>query len=117
MRQTSPDIVHAQLFWFIVELNFVLKAVGNKTRVNEQYIINGENIEFRFTSTFKNATLKFALGEEIDEVTIDGRKCKVGEIKTLLLDCLYSYIFIKNLFNGLIPQFICHETMSLTVTF
>lgn len=56
----------------------ILRAVGNKLTVTEEYAINRDQIEFKFLSTFKNATLKFKLGEEINETTIDGRKMKVG---------------------------------------
>lgn len=39
-------------------------------KVEEDWVLN-------ITSTFKNASLTFKIGEEFDEVTMDGRRCKV----------------------------------------
>lgn len=49
---------------------------GNVTST-VQLVKEGENTySFNTVSTFKNQTLKFTLGEEFDEETMDGRKIK-----------------------------------------
>nr|XP_022340035.1 fatty acid-binding protein homolog 5-like isoform X2 [Crassostrea virginica] len=57
-------------------INFVLRKVGNSITSYEEMKQNGDQWELNITSTFKNAHLKFKLGEEFDETTLDGRKCK-----------------------------------------
>lgn len=57
-------------------INFVLRKVGNSITSYEEIKQNGDDWELNITSTFKNAHLKFKLGEEFDETTLDGRKCK-----------------------------------------
>ncbi|KAK3085761.1 hypothetical protein FSP39_008301 [Pinctada imbricata] len=57
-------------------VNFVLRKVGNTITSYEEIIQDGDNWELKITSTFKNAHLKFKLGEEFDETTMDGRQCK-----------------------------------------
>lgn len=60
-----------------VDVNFVLRKVGKATKANEEWSIEGNMITLKITSTFKNKTLTFELGQEIDEETMDGRKVKV----------------------------------------
>lgn len=57
-------------------INFVLRKVGNSITSYEEIKQDGDDWELNITSTFKNAHLKFKLGEEFDETTLDGRKCK-----------------------------------------
>ncbi|ESO83054.1 hypothetical protein LOTGIDRAFT_223001 [Lottia gigantea] len=57
-------------------VNVILRKVGNSITNYEEIRVDGDNWEIYITSTFKNQTLKFKLGEEIDETTMDGRKCK-----------------------------------------
>jgi fatty acid-binding protein 3 len=58
-------------------VNFVLRKVGNTITSYEEIIQTGDVWEIKMTSTFKNVYLKFKLGEEFDDVTLDGRKVKV----------------------------------------
>ena len=75
----------------LLGINFVLRKVGNSITSYEEMKQNGDQWELNITSTFKNAHLKFKLGEEFDETTLDGRKCKVS--RTLSMDCFSSLIF------------------------
>lgn len=70
-------IVPVILIWIVSGINFVLRKVGNSITSYEEIKQNGDDWELNITSTFKNAHLKFKLGEEFDETTLDGRKCKV----------------------------------------
>lgn len=69
------------LIWIFLGINFVLRKVGNSITSYEEIKQDGDNWELNITSTFKNAHLKFKLGEEFDETTLDGRKCKVSKEK------------------------------------
>lgn len=69
------------LIWIFLGINFVLRKVGNSITSYEEIKQDGDNWELNITSTFKNAHLKFKLGEEFDETTLDGRKCKVSKGK------------------------------------
>ncbi|XP_055955349.1 fatty acid-binding protein homolog 5 isoform X1 [Patella vulgata] len=57
-------------------VSYVLRKVGNSITSYEEIRQNGDEWEILVTSTFKNQTLKFKLGEEFDENTIDGRHVK-----------------------------------------
>nr|KAG5691357.1 hypothetical protein BaRGS_033406 [Batillaria attramentaria] len=59
-------------------VNFVLRKVGNSITSYEQWSKNGDEWSLHITSTFKSKLLKFKLGEEFDEETMDGRKVKVS---------------------------------------
>ncbi|OPL21494.1 fatty protein acid binding, partial [Mytilus galloprovincialis] len=59
-----------------VGVNIILRKVGNSITSCEEIKQTDELWELLITSTFKNAHLKFKLGEEFDETTLDGRKCK-----------------------------------------
>lgn len=74
-------IVPVILIWIFSGINFVLRKVGNSITSYEEIKQNGDDWELNITSTFKNAHLKFKLGEEFDETTLDGRKCKVSNEK------------------------------------
>lgn len=75
--QNMLFIVPVILIWIVSGINFVLRKVGNSITSYEEIKQNGDDWELNITSTFKNAHLKFKLGEEFDETTLDGRKCKV----------------------------------------
>lgn len=57
-------------------VNIILRKVGNSITSCEEIKQTDDLWELLITSTFKNAHLKFKLGEEFDETTLDGRKCK-----------------------------------------
>lgn len=61
-------------------VNFVLRKVGNSVTSYEEIKQTGDQWELLITSTFRNAHLTFKLGEEFDETSMDGRKCKVIQI-------------------------------------
>lgn len=61
-------------------VNMILRKVGNSITSYEEIKHTDDSWELLITSTFKNAHLKFKLGDEFDETTLDGRKCKVHNI-------------------------------------
>jgi hypothetical protein len=66
-------------------VNFALRQVGKRVSSYEEIKeVDGE-WTLDITSTFKNAHLKFKLGEEFDEKTMDGRDVKV---------CNYFFSFL-----------------------
>jgi len=73
---TEDSVENFDNFMKALDVNFVLRKVGNNTKANEEWIVDGDKITVKFTSTFKNKTLEFTLGNEIDEETMDGRKVK-----------------------------------------
>lgn len=50
--------------------------VGHRTTPTIFLIKNGDDYEFHTESTFKNTIIKFKLGQEFEEETIDGRNVK-----------------------------------------
>lgn len=62
---------------YCVGVNFVLRKAGNSVTSYEEIKQTGDQWELHMTSTFRNAHLTFKLGEEFDETSLDGRKCKV----------------------------------------
>ena len=63
---------------FMKELgvNFVLRKLGNATKPNVTFTVNGDEWTFVTSSAVKTQTLKFKLDQEMDEETLDGRKVK-----------------------------------------
>ncbi|XP_041375328.1 sodium/calcium exchanger regulatory protein 1-like [Gigantopelta aegis] len=57
-------------------VGFVLRKVGNNITTYEEITQDGDTWELHITSTFKSSHLKFQLGVEFDEVTMDGRNVK-----------------------------------------
>lgn len=54
----------------------VLRKMGNTVSPTVHLEKNGDEYSYHTVSTFKTTVLKFKLGEEIDEETLDGRKVK-----------------------------------------
>lgn len=54
----------------------VLRKLGNSINPTVELVKEGDEYTFNTMSTFKNTTIKFKLGEEFDEETVDGRKVK-----------------------------------------
>ncbi len=57
-------------------VGFVLRKLGSTTKPNVKFVQNGDEWTFTTSSAIKTATLKFKIGEEFDEETMDGRKVK-----------------------------------------
>lgn len=57
-------------------VGFVTRKIGNNIYPTVELIKNGEEYTLNTTSTFKDTTIKFKLGEEFDEETVDGRNVK-----------------------------------------
>lgn len=57
-------------------VGFVMRKMGNTVSPTVELIKDGDEYTFNTTSTFKNTTIKFKVGEEFDEETVDGRKVK-----------------------------------------
>lgn len=54
----------------------VLRKMGNSISPTVDLVKTGDDFAFNTVSTFKSTTIKFRLGEEFDEETLDGRKVK-----------------------------------------
>jgi len=54
----------------------VLRKMGNSVNPTVELVKEGDLYTFNTVSTFKNSQIKFKLGEEFEEETIDGRKVK-----------------------------------------
>lgn len=54
----------------------VLRKMGNSVSPTVYLEKNGDEYSFHTVSTFKSTVIKFKLGEEFDEETLDGRKVK-----------------------------------------
>ena len=54
----------------------VLRKMGNSITPTVDLVKTGDDYAFNTVSTFKSSTIKFKLGEEFDEETLDGRKVK-----------------------------------------
>lgn len=80
-------------------------AAASKPHVEIQQ--NGEHFHIKTSTSLRTTEIDFTIGEEFDEETVDGRKCKVtvGErrpISSLLLlssDCCYlnNPLFLQSL--------------------
>merc|ERR1711916_273716 len=71
-----------------IGVGLALRTIGNKTKPSQEIIVDGNNYTIKTISTFKNTEIKFTLGQEFDEKTIDGRNVKTtptmdGNIITL----------------------------------
>ncbi|KAG5673443.1 hypothetical protein PVAND_003489 [Polypedilum vanderplanki] len=60
-------------------VGFFLRKIGNNTTPTIWLEKKGDWYEFHTESTFKTTILRFKLGEEFDEETLDGR-----EVKTIM---------------------------------
>lgn len=54
----------------------VLRKMGNTVSPTVDLVKDGDEYTFNTVSTFKSTSIKFKLGEEFDEETLDGRKVK-----------------------------------------
>ncbi|XP_053693807.1 probable fatty acid-binding protein [Sabethes cyaneus] len=57
-------------------VGMVLRKLGNSISPTVELLKEGDEYTFNTLSTFKNTTIKFKLGEEFEEETVDGRKVK-----------------------------------------
>lgn len=58
----------------ILGVGFVLRKMGNSVTPTVFLTKNGDDYEFHTVSTFKTSVLKFKLGVEGEQDTLDGRK-------------------------------------------
>jgi hypothetical protein len=54
-----------------------LRKLGNTTKAVTTFTEKDGVYTFTVSSAIKNQVIIFKLGEEVDEETLDGRKCKV----------------------------------------
>ncbi|ETN83898.1 hypothetical protein RB195_006971 [Necator americanus] len=66
-----------------VGVGLITRTAAAHLKVNLEVKKEGDKWIFQQTSTFKNSTLEFKLGEEFEETTPDGRKFKA---KIVLVD-------------------------------
>lgn len=57
-------------------VGMVLRKMGNSVSPTVYLEKNGDEYSFHTVSTFKSTVIKFKLGEEFEEETLDGRKVK-----------------------------------------
>lgn len=57
-------------------VGLIMRKMGNSISPTVELKKEGDEYTFNTTSTFKNTTIKFKVGEEFDEETVDGRKVK-----------------------------------------
>ena len=63
-------------------VSYLLRKVGNNITTYEDIKQDGDTWQLHITSTFRSSHLKFKLGVQFDEVTMDGRAVKVGSLLT-----------------------------------
>lgn len=56
----------------------VLRKMASTATPTTEISQDGDSWNIKTMTTFKTTEIKFKLGEEFDEVTADGRKCKVN---------------------------------------
>lgn len=59
-----------------IGVGLVLRKMGNTVSPTVELTKEGDEYTFHTVSTFKSTAIKFKLGEEFDEETLDGRKVK-----------------------------------------
>lgn len=64
------------LFFVILGVGLVLRKMGNSVSPTVYLEKNGDEFSFHTVSTFKSTVIKFKLGQEFEEETLDGRKVK-----------------------------------------
>lgn len=64
------------MFCLFAGVGMVLRKMGNTVSPTVELVKNGDEFTFNTVSTFKSTAIKFKLGEEFDEETLDGRKVK-----------------------------------------
>ena len=57
-------------------VGFVLRKMGGALKPNVRFEKNGDEWTFTTISTLKTTVIKFKVGEEFEEETIDGRKVR-----------------------------------------
>ncbi|XP_067945725.1 uncharacterized protein [Watersipora subatra] len=72
-KWTEVSVENFEGFMVAIGCNEELMEKGRKTKANEEWIVDGDDITLKVTSTFRDKTLHFKLGEEVDETTIDRR--------------------------------------------
>lgn len=60
----------------IIGVGLVLRKMGNTVSPTLELTKEGDEYTLHTVSTFKSTAIKFKLGEEFDEETLDGRKVK-----------------------------------------
>lgn len=63
----------------VAGVGFATRQIGKRTTSWEDIKQEGDTWSLDITSTFKNSSLKFKLGEEFNETTLDGRQVKVRD--------------------------------------
>ena len=73
----SISINNLQMCFFDLGVNIALRKMGALVSSTSEITEEGGKIRINTQSTFKSANVLFPLGEEMEEHTMDGRKCKV----------------------------------------
>ena len=70
------SIINKCSLFIILGVGMVLRKMGNSISPTVDLVKNGDEFTFNTVSTFKTTAIKFKLGEEFEEETLDGRKVK-----------------------------------------
>lgn len=70
-------------------VNFILRKLGNTTKPNIKFEVDGDQWTFTTSSSLKTHVVKFELNKEFEEETLDGRK--VRSIYTIENDKLINH--------------------------
>ncbi len=65
--------------YYSVGCGFPLRKIANQQKPTVVFEIEGDRWTMTSITTFKTGVSSFVLGEEVDEVTPDGRKMKVSK--------------------------------------
>ena len=60
----------------VLGVGMALRMAGKAATPEQEVTVDGDNYQFKTTTTFKTHDLKFTIGQEFDDETIDGRKVK-----------------------------------------
>lgn len=58
-------------------VGIMLRKLGSTSKPTVEFSVNDGVWTFKTISTLKTTEIKFRLGEEVTETTLDGRECKV----------------------------------------
>ena len=60
-----------------IGVGFAQRKIGCATKPSQEITVNGDCIHIKISSFVNTSELSFKLDEEFDEMTGDGRNCKV----------------------------------------
>ena len=77
MKQSGSNQLYIIPHHILSGVGFATRQIGKRVSSTEDIGDHGEEWSLKITSTFKNIALRFKLGDEFEETTMDGRKVMV----------------------------------------